>query len=156
MAKLPKKSDIKESSSFQTTIKSQHPRLLSCSRTPKLQCLKQHQCNTSLQPKGPAYWDNLSTIWLTKGALKELDQRNSSLKPRQEYCRPVTRQFDTKRKVWKSQFAPNFLRGCSSGCLRRLERLSRRGGPDLSDLRNVCDFRTYCYYNKTNHFTLVS
>ena len=133
MAKLPKKSDIKESSSFQTTIKSQHPRLLSCSRTPKLQCLKQHQCNTSLQPKGPAYWDNLSTIWLTKGALKELDRRNK------EYCQPITRQFNAKRKKgWKPQFAPDFLRDCAPSCLKKLERLSRLGGPNLSDLRNVC------------------
>ena len=128
MAKLSKESGIKESCYPQTTYSTSPKR--------KLQHLEQ---NTLPQPKGPAYWDNLSTIWLTKGALKELDRRNSYPEPRQEYYHPITRQFNAKRKRgWKPQFAPDFLRDCAPSCLKQLERLSRRGGPDLSDLRNVC------------------
>ena len=132
MAKLSKESGIKESCYSQTTI-SHHSRSRSYSTTRKrkLQHLEQHQRDTL--PKGPAYWDNLSTIWLTKGALKELDRRNK------EYCQPITRQFNAKRKKgWKPQFAPDFLRDCAPICLKKLERLSRLGGPNLSDLRNVC------------------
>ena len=75
MAKLSKESGIKESCYSQTT-NSHHSRSLSTTYKRKLQHLDQNQHNTLPQPKGPAYWDNLSTIWLTKGALKELDRRN--------------------------------------------------------------------------------
>ncbi|RJE22369.1 hypothetical protein PHISCL_05311 [Aspergillus sclerotialis] len=123
MAKLSEESGIKESCYSQTTYSTTSKR--------KLQHLKQHQRDTSPQPKGPAYWDNLSTIWLTKGALKELGRRNK------EYYQPITRQFNAKReKGWKPQFAPDFLRDCAPSCLKELKRLSRLGGPDLSDLRN--------------------
>ncbi|RJE18550.1 hypothetical protein PHISCL_09110 [Aspergillus sclerotialis] len=129
MAKLSKESDIRQSCYSQTTYSTTYKR--------KLQHLKQHQHNTLPQPKGPAYWDNLSKIWLTKGALKELDRRNSYLEPRQEYHRPVTRQFNAERKKrWKPRFAPDFLRDCTPSCLKQLERFSKLGGPDLSNLRN--------------------
>ena len=142
MAKLSKESGIKESCYSQ--INSHHFRSHSTTHKRKLQHLEQHQHNTLPQPKGPAYWDNLSTIWLTKGALQELDRRNSYPEPRQEYYRPVTRQFNAERKKrWKPQFAPDFLRDCAPSCLKQLERLSRLGGPDLSDLRNVCGLLGY-------------
>ncbi|KAL2862653.1 uncharacterized protein BJX67DRAFT_365956, partial [Aspergillus lucknowensis] len=35
--------------------------------------------------KTPAYWDNLSTIWLTRGALRELQRRIK--KPRAQTSR---------------------------------------------------------------------
>lgn len=108
--------------------------------------------NTPCLPKGPAYWDNLSTIWFTKGALKELDRRNDRLKLRQNYRRPVTRQTERK-KSWKPQFAPEFLRDCAPSCLKQLERLSRLGGPDLSDLRNVCVFYINAH-SSTDYFKL--
>lgn len=109
----------------QTTTNSHNSRPLPYSTTNKreFQHPGQDQRNTLPQPEGPAYWDNLSTIWLTIGALKELDRRNSYPKPRQEYRRPVTRLFDAKRKKgWKPQFAPDFLRDCAPSCLKELER----------------------------------
>ncbi|OAX79947.1 hypothetical protein ACJ72_05727 [Emergomyces africanus] len=42
----------------------------------------------------PAYWDNLSRIWLTKDALREFDRRNSPsnriVESGQRPCRPLT------------------------------------------------------------------
>jgi hypothetical protein len=65
----------------------------------------------------PAYWDNLSKIWLTKRALRELDRRNGQFSERSlslQTCRPVTRNF-----------------------LATIGPLARDGGPDISDLRGV-------------------
>ncbi|KAF2009987.1 hypothetical protein BU24DRAFT_455168 [Aaosphaeria arxii CBS 175.79] len=63
----------------------------------------------------PQFWDNLSKIWLTKNALRELKRRNEQqekrLPPPQSH-RPVTRSFPAT-----------------------IRRFSRKGGPDLSDLR---------------------
>lgn len=94
--------------------------------------------NTPCQSKGPAYWDNLSIVWLTRSALREFDRRNSRPDPKPEYHRPVTRQVNAKRReTWQPQFAPEFLGSCSPSCLERMKRLSRQGGLDLTDLRNV-------------------
>ncbi|KAL1952989.1 hypothetical protein VTO42DRAFT_3785 [Malbranchea cinnamomea] len=97
---------------------------------------KQGPYNPSQRPlkrqtlsKPPAYWDNLSKIWLTKGALREFDQRNSYLTPSQKYPKPVSRRP-------RLQFARDPLHGCSPECLKQIKRFSRLGGPDLSDLRN--------------------
>jgi hypothetical protein len=67
-----------------------------------------------------AFWGGLSKIWLTKRALRELDRRNAQAVPSpprslQQARRPVTRNF-----------------------LAELKRIAGDGGPDLSDLRNVC------------------
>ncbi|KAM4068145.1 hypothetical protein HRG_009576 [Hirsutella rhossiliensis] len=57
----------------------------------------------------PAFWDNLSKIWLTRRALRELDRRNST-RPRPELTTPEVRPIN-------------------------LARLARHGGPDFCHLR---------------------
>jgi hypothetical protein len=93
-----------------------------------------------------AFWDNLSKIWLTKRALRELERRNSQAAlslPRSSYRRrhrPVTRLglAEWKKPRQPSQSAADFLCHCTSTCLKDIERFARHGGPDLSDLRGVC------------------
>ncbi|EQL29102.1 hypothetical protein BDFG_08228 [Blastomyces dermatitidis ATCC 26199] len=92
-----------------------------------------------LDTSASAYWDNLSKIWLTKDALEELDRRNSHLKPPQNLHRPITRCFHTelkKKHCNPFQFAPTFLHDCAPTCSKQIKRVSRSGGPDLTDLRN--------------------
>lgn len=101
------------------------------------------------QPPG-AFWDNLSTIWLTKHALRELNRRNIELGPSQpcplrlRVPRPVTRRAvaELKKNRQPTQFAADFLCNCAASCLKDVELLARQGGPDLSDLRGVCITRS--------------
>ena len=91
-----------------------------------------------------AFWDSLSKIWLTKGALRELDKRNtqsvSNLPPLyQQGHRPVTRRFVAKIKPIQSAY--DFLHNCIPRTLKDTKRFARHGGPDLSDLRVVCIVR---------------
>ncbi|CRG92847.1 hypothetical protein PISL3812_09918 [Talaromyces islandicus] len=69
----------------------------------------------------PAFWDNLSQVWLTHNALRELDRRNSEASVRQQIrsVKPV---------------AGNELQSVP-------RRFPRQGGPDLSDLRGYPDPR---------------
>ncbi|KAM0424959.1 hypothetical protein ACHAPT_009760 [Fusarium lateritium] len=57
----------------------------------------------------PAFWDNLSKVWLTPNALKEIDRRNA--------LRPAS-----------TTSAPRV-------CPKDVARFARRGGPDLCHLR---------------------
>ncbi|KAG6005049.1 hypothetical protein E4U21_000505 [Claviceps maximensis] len=67
-------------------------------------------------PHPPQFWDGLSKVWLTRGALEEFDRRT----------RPPTRQLPTT-------LVPNTAkRNVHRGDLLRF---ARRGGPDLSGLR---------------------
>ncbi|WEW60591.1 hypothetical protein PRK78_006078 [Emydomyces testavorans] len=87
----------------------------------------------------PEYWDNLSKIWLTKNALRELDRRNSASRrpgPLPISHRPATRQFQAARKSRCQALAPDPRGNCTSRHLREIKRFSRQGGPDLSDLLN--------------------
>lgn len=59
----------------------------------------------------PRFWDNLSRVWLTQRALRELNRRNNA-------C-PL-------REITK----PNI-------CSKSLARFARHGGPDLCHLRGV-------------------
>jgi hypothetical protein len=95
------------------------------------------------QQRPAEFWDNLSKIWLTEGALKELNRRNSesaSRPSRTQYRksrRPLTRfvtELESKHLV---QDASEFLRRCGSECLKEIKQFSKHGGPDLSDLRSV-------------------
>lgn len=100
-------------------------------------------------PSGPqppsAFWDNLSKIWLTKHALKELNRRNTEIASSplnlsyKQTPRRVSRVAlaELKEVCKPSQCAADFLRNCVSTCLKDVQRLSRHGGPDLSDLRGV-------------------
>lgn len=91
----------------------------------------------------PAYWDNLSRIWLTKRALKELDRRNGCVGLPQKrhqpfFSRPLHR--EPKKHREPSQLVPDLLGGCSPACLKQIKKFSRLGDPDLSDLRNVRNY----------------
>ncbi|EQL28001.1 hypothetical protein, variant 2 [Blastomyces dermatitidis ATCC 26199] len=123
------------SAAFSPSRKRQHPG--SHYNTSRYQLKRQNLSESS------AYWDNLSKIWLTKEALKELDRRNSRPRPTQNHhnqryltelnkgCEPV-------------QFAPDFLHDCAPSCLKQIKRISRLGGPDLSDLRNYPKPQNFC------------
>ncbi|EGD84830.1 hypothetical protein H112_08546 [Trichophyton rubrum D6] len=96
-----------------------------------------------------AYWDSLSKIWLTRDALEELDRRNraSHSVPESLYFRhrPLTRQLQARLKRCHQTPAPDPLISCKPESLSKIKRLSRQGGPDLSDLRNFPDPYTPCY-----------
>ncbi len=93
-----------------------------------------------------AFWDNLSKIWLTKRALRELDRRNTETArnpPRPSYRRPhqhVTQcaLAELKKKRQATQSAADFLCHCAPSCLKDIKLFARHGGPDLSDLIGVC------------------
>ena len=85
----------------------------------------------------PAFWDGLSTVPLTRGALKELDRRNheahlsSTRSARKQSRRPVTRRRLSEWKARQVQHRP------TTQLLDRIKPLARQGGLDLSDLRGV-------------------
>jgi hypothetical protein len=77
---------------------------------------------------------------LTKGALRELDQRNSYLRP-QKYYKPVSRRSRPEPKNRRGlKVAPDPLYDCSPKDLKQIKRFSRLGDPDLSDIRNICNY----------------
>ena len=67
-----------------------------------------------------SYWDSLSRLWLTPDALRELNRRHSLL---QTSAPPDTHTLVTRKQ-----------------CSTDIVRFARRGGPDLSEIRNVCCF----------------
>ena len=110
-----------------------------------------------------AFWDNLSKIWLTKGALRELDRRNTQASrspPHSLYRparRPVTRNFIAEsRNRRTAQCTAGYLRSCEPRILKDIRLFSRHGGPDLSDLRNVCVARYLPACAKADERSLVS
>lgn len=96
----------------------------------------------------PAFWDNLSKIWLTKRALREFDRRiNRPRSPCSEARRPTTRNLLAEQKSTRQRRSvADFLSNGSSTCSKEIERFARRGGPDLSDLVGVSavDFLAFC------------
>lgn len=121
--------------------------LIGASRT-QLKRQKLNHPTTPSQPP-PAFWDNLSKIWLTDRALRELNQRNSqpasniSLSQYRRPRRPVTRKIfaELKRNRRVTQSALDFLRNCGPGTLKDIKLSARYGGPDLSDLKGVSIMR---------------
>ncbi|KAK2759835.1 hypothetical protein FQN54_002569 [Arachnomyces sp. PD_36] len=109
---------------------------------------KRQKCEQSIDEVGTqrrpaAFWDNLSKIWLTKGALRELDRRNSesasqlSQTPSPKPHRPLTRQFVANMgKKYPVEDASDSSGSFKYEQLPGLKRFSSHGGPDLSDLRN--------------------
>ena len=69
----------------------------------------------------PEFWDRLSEVRLTRRALREIDCRSA-----QNHSAPVT-------NVTGTATSRRILRSDS----RRLEKLAKDGGPDLSALRGV-------------------
>ncbi|KAF2276697.1 uncharacterized protein EI97DRAFT_376289 [Westerdykella ornata] len=98
---------------------------------------KQRLSHSSGSQPPAAFWDNLSKIWLTKQALRELDRRNNQAAPRPP-CSPVTPNFAARRKknCQNVQYAAHYLCFCKPRILKDIKSLARHGGPDLSDLRN--------------------
>ncbi|PLB43766.1 hypothetical protein P170DRAFT_514091 [Aspergillus steynii IBT 23096] len=83
-------------------------------------------CHQSLRhepkiQKPAAYWDNLSTLYLTKGALQELQRRIGRPQKKRQSQRP-------------SQTAAAILKKLKNR-LEEVKRSSRQGGFDLTDLR---------------------
>lgn len=78
-----------------------------------------------------AYWDNLSRIWLTKQALRELDRRNQSRATFPRAC--VTQRINNH--IISS--VEEFYDSCDTYDLKNLKILAKKGGPDLSDLKGV-------------------
>lgn len=96
----------------------------------------------------PAFWDNLSKIWLTKRALRELNRRNTQPAPKapnlpyRRTHRPITRNFAKLNRFHRpTRSADDFLNNCTSRTLKEIKPFARHGGPDLSDLRGVCVVR---------------
>ena len=90
-----------------------------------------------------AFWDNLSKLWLTKRALRELDRRNVEAAPspfslRRRSYRPLTRHILVDEKKFSPQSGSHFLDHCAVQYLKDIKRFARHGGPDLSDVRSVC------------------
>ena len=88
----------------------------------------------------PAFWDNLSKIYLTRRALKELDRRNSQadLDSRPNYQQLHRAILAKVRKTSQTlTLIIDYLRHCGGIGLQSIKRTARHGGPDLSDLRGV-------------------
>lgn len=71
----------------------------------------------------PEFWDRLSKLWLTRQALRELDRRNTQRAPSRREAARHTADYRRCRKLRIS---------------KDIKLFARHGGPDLSDLRNVC------------------
>ena len=92
------------------------------------------------------FWDRLSKVWFTEQALKELDRRNtqaarSALCSLHRRARPsVTRNLliGSQRNCQTARDTTDYLRDCEPRILKDIRLFARQGGPDLSDLRNVC------------------
>ncbi|TAQ84952.1 hypothetical protein B7494_g6724 [Chlorociboria aeruginascens] len=83
--------------------------------------------------------DNLSKIWLTKRALRELNQTKKQHRECLPYPRthwPVTRNF---LAVWKRDHpsGSDILDSCTAEALKHIGHLARHGGLDVSDLRGA-------------------
>ncbi|KAF1936881.1 hypothetical protein EJ02DRAFT_413226 [Clathrospora elynae] len=82
----------------------------------------------------PAFWDNLSKLWLTKRALRELGRRTAAPSPAR---RPVTRNFIAEQKTNRQvAHCTDYLSRCTPRILKNIRVFARHGGPDLTDLRN--------------------
>ena len=97
-----------------------------------------------------SYWDNLSKIWLTKRALKELNRRNKKPNkhspPHRQNRRPLTRSLLAKWAEGQKS-ASEILHSCLENDLKEVKRFARQGGPDTSDLRGVFITR-YLYFTR--------
>ena len=91
------------------------------------------------------FWDNLSKIWLTKRALRELNRRNKQTaarlpkSPYRQQHKLVTRSSVAKWQEDQRRTVPgeDTVSDRSPG-VRNIKIFARHGGPDLSDLKGVC------------------
>ena len=116
---------------------------------PQPQPKRQKTSHRTIKTQPPAeFWDNLSKIWLSGNALRELDRRTaqsvpSPPHPSQRIHRPLTRSVLAKYKGAQqpTQSAPAILSRYIPERLRDIKLFARHGGPDLSDLKGVCVVR---------------
>ena len=77
------------------------------------------------------FWDNLSKVWLTRGALRELDRRNESQAAYQRAQATRRENHQTASSI------KEFYSNCDACDLKNLNILAKKGGPDLSDIKGV-------------------
>jgi hypothetical protein len=94
-----------------------------------------------------SFWDNLSTIWLTKRALRELNRRNTEVAAVPSRTPHRRRACQCKIALYNST---DYLRACKPRILKNIKLFARQGGPDLSDLRNVCIASYLLHYAKAD------
>lgn len=124
---------------------------------------KPHSCS-KLPP--PAFWDNLSKVWLTRRALEELDRRNAQSAFNQSPVQPKGKKPRTRSAVRELKHrAQPALPNPANRYLDRgnLQRFARHGGPDLSDLKGVCissdsfaDIRADSFFSSIPHLSTLS
>jgi hypothetical protein len=91
----------------------------------------------------PAFWDNLSKVWLTRRALKELDRRNAQSASNQSPVQPKVKKPRTRSAIREFKHTQSAIpKPVDPSLGRALLRFARHGGPDLSDLKGVCSLRT--------------
>ena len=111
------------------------PPLCSIEASPVL--LKKRKIIHPNGPQPPAeFWDNLTEIPLTSGALKEADRRNVQELRRGRTTRRCVATGPRDQTI--TRVAEDFLSDCTPKDLRELRVFARRGGPDLLDIRGVC------------------
>ena len=81
------------------------------------------------------FWDTLSQVWLTPRALREFDRRNAVREREQTYTTAVG--------LWPCNRSPIDISQLTATSLKNLKRFARRGGPSLTDLRNVSRAMNY-------------
>lgn len=122
--------------------RSEPPRLNKTSQPVRKKQRLRRLSHTSGSQSTSASGDNLSEIGLTKRALRELDRRNfrAELRVRWLFTRNLLAQ--SERSCETAQYTADSLRPCLRRCetifSEEIRLLARNGGPDLSDLRNVC------------------
>ena len=82
------------------------------------------------------FWDTLNEVWLTPRALHEFDKRNGL---------EQTHTTDLK-DLWSDKRSSLDTLQLTSASVKNLERFVRRGGPSLTNLRNVS--RTMIYVKR--------
>ena len=90
----------------------------------------------------PAFWDNLSKVWLTKRALKEFDRRNTvvespSLCPKSHESLAHRTSPKPKRHSQTSQSTPYDFFHHATKNTNYIKQFARHGGPNLTDIRGV-------------------
>lgn len=76
----------------------------------------------------PAFWDELSKVWFTPRALRELDRRNNADKAKRK-------KDDSNKKVVKKKHQT--AHRAQKITTRLLTQFAKDGGPDLANLRGV-------------------
>ena len=90
----------------------------------------------------PEFYDNLSTIWLTSRAKRELDRRNDDHPPSKSASRLVGRHRSAK------------VAALGRFGVSELALFATDGGPDLGDLRGVCLYcQIFTCHGLTNLFS---